>query len=229
MSPLFSQAQLLGLDEHHLIELPGGQRLTAATATAFLAMQQAARSAGLELAVASGHRNFGRQLQIWNGKFTGQRPLLDADSRPLDTDRLDETQKVAAILRWSALPGCSRHHWGTDLDLYAPNLLPAGARLQLEPWEYRADGYFAPLSAWLDAHMADFGFYRPYTGAASSMGDEPWHLSFIPEARQAEQLLRLESLATCLQSADIAGKACILAQLPQLWHQLTSHAQESTP
>lgn len=229
MSPLFSQAQLLGLDECHLVCLADGQRLTAATAAAFVAMQQAARDAGLELAIASGYRSFARQLLIWNGKFRGERPLLDAEGRPLDPARLGERQTVAAILRWSALPGASRHHWGTDLDCYAPGLLPAGERLRLEPWEYSASGYFAPLSTWLDAHMADFGFFRPYTGAEQGIGNEPWHLSFAPESRQAEQLLRLDSLKDCLQAADIEGKACILEQLPRLWRQLLGHRQEDTP
>ena len=51
----FSQAQLLGQDESHLVCLPDGQRLTAATAAAFLAMQQAARQDGLELAVITSY------------------------------------------------------------------------------------------------------------------------------------------------------------------------------
>jgi len=229
MTTDFSQAQLLGQDEGHLVCLPDGQHLTSATAAAFLSMQQAARQEGLELAIASGYRSFERQLLIWNGKFRGERPLLDADSQPLDPGRMNDQQKVDAILRWSALPGASRHHWGTDLDLYAPNLLPAGQRLRLETWEYGDGGYFEALTAWLDAHMADFGFYRPYTGTGQGVGNEPWHLSFAPESHQAERLLRLDSLTACLQTAEIEGKACILAQLPTLWRQLTRHNPEDTP
>ena len=44
------------------------------------------------------------------------------------------------ILRWSALPGGSRHHWGTEIDIFDPDLLPQGQSLQLEPWEYESGG-----------------------------------------------------------------------------------------
>ncbi|MCZ8486094.1 D-alanyl-D-alanine carboxypeptidase family protein [Vibrio lentus] len=33
--------------------------------------------------------------------------------------RSSEQQKLSAILRWSALPGASRHHWGCDFDVFA--------------------------------------------------------------------------------------------------------------
>ena len=131
----------------------GGQRLPA--------MQQAAREAGFDLQPASTFRDFDRQLAIWNGKFCGQRPVLDKDSRPIDVAPLSAAERCEAILRWSALPGASRHHWGSDLDVYDPSLLPEGQKLQLEPWEYEEGGYFAPLNQWLTAHMAEFGFYRP--------------------------------------------------------------------
>ena len=65
-----------------------------------------------------------------------ERPLLDARNQPLDALQLGETERLHAILHWSALPGTSRHHWGTDLDIYDPDCLPAGTRLALEPWEY---------------------------------------------------------------------------------------------
>ncbi|MCV5359665.1 M15 family metallopeptidase, partial [Escherichia coli] len=91
---------------------------------------------------------------IWNGKWRGERPLLDASSQPIDALQLCEIERLHAILRWSALPGTSRHHWGTDLDIYDPDCLPAGTKLALEPWEYEAGGWFADLSEWLSDHMS---------------------------------------------------------------------------
>ncbi len=216
-----TSAHWLGLDPSHLQSLPdSGHRLMPGTATAFLAMQQAARADGIELAIASSYRDFARQLQIWNDKFTGVRPLLDAQCQPLAVARLSEEQRVAAILRWSALPGTSRHHWGSDLDIYSPALLPAGHPLQLEPWEYGCEGYFAPLTAWLDAHMAEFGFYRPFTEHSQTQGGvaaEPWHLSFQPDAALMAQELEFQALYHCLSHSNLAGQSCILAQLPTLW------------
>ena len=213
-----TQDQLLGLDESHLILVGRGpHRLTAATAAAFNDMQVAAAHEGFNLQAASSWRSFERQLAIWNGKWRGERPLLDADNQPLDALQLDDMERLHAILRWSALPGTSRHHWGTDLDIYDPDCLPVGTRLALEPWEYEAGGWFADLGEWLGDHMADFGFFLPYAkplDAAQGVAYEPWHISFAPES--GEQRLDPDALALCLQQADIEGKACILSHLDEI-------------
>ncbi len=213
-----TQDQLLGLDESHLILVGRGpHRLTAATAAAFNDMQVAAAHEGFNLQAASSWRGFERQLAIWNGKWRGERPLLDADNQPLDALQLDDMERLHAILRWSALPGTSRHHWGTDLDIYDPDCLPVGTRLALEPWEYEAGGWFADLGEWLGDHMADFGFFLPYAkplDAAQGVAYEPWHISFAPES--GEQRLDPNALALCLQQADIEGKECILAHLDEI-------------
>lgn len=83
---------------------------------------------------------------------------MDANSQPLDVSSLDDGERCEAILRWSAMPGSSRHHWGSDLDIYDPDLLPVDSSLQLEPWEYEEGGYFAALNAWLSVHMHEYGF-----------------------------------------------------------------------
>jgi LAS superfamily LD-carboxypeptidase LdcB len=213
-----TQDQLLGLDESHLILVGRGpHRLTAATAAAFNDMQVAAAYEGFNLQAASSWRSFERQLAIWNGKWRGERPLLDADNQPLDALQLDDMERLHAILRWSALPGTSRHHWGTDLDIYDTDCLPVGTRLALEPWEYEAGGWFADLGEWLGDHMADFGFFLPYAkplDAAQGVAYEPWHISFAPES--GEQRLDPDALALCLQQADIEGKECILAHLDEI-------------
>lgn len=218
MSQALFSAHCLGLDESHLIQLPDSpHRLLPATAIAFLAMQQAALADGIELALASSYRSFDRQLVIWNEKFTGQRPVLDGNSQPLDVMILTDEERIHAILRWNALPGTSRHHWGTDMDIYAPSLLPSGQTLQLEPWEYSPSGYFSKLTDWLDSHMQEHGFCRPFAHDHGGVAIEPWHLSHSSESLRMSQFLTQEALAVCLQQSAIAGKACILAQLPTLW------------
>lgn len=218
MNQALCSAHCLGLDESHLIQLPDSpHRLRPATAVAFIAMQQAASADGIELALASSYRSFARQLLIWNEKFTGLRPVLDINSRPLDVSALDDEARIHAILRWSALPGTSRHHWGTDMDIYAPSLLPSGQTLQLEPWEYSPSGYFAKLTRWLDSHMQEHGFCRPFAHDQGGVAVEPWHLSHSSESLRMSQFLTQDALAACLQQSAIAGKACILAQLPTLW------------
>ncbi|MEI9749487.1 M15 family metallopeptidase [Moellerella wisconsensis] len=205
--------QLTGRACGHLVSLNSHHRLQFNATKAFLALQQAAARAGFKLQPASSFRDFTRQQAIWNGKFTGARVVLDADSQPLDITQLSEGKLCEAILRWSALPGASRHHWGTELDIYDPFLLPEDKSLELTPWEYEEGGYFYHLSQWLTENMAAFDFYRPFTATDAGVAYEPWHISYWPLSHQAEALLTPEVIAQILSTEDIAGKTWLLANL----------------
>ncbi|CAI1869632.1 M15 family metallopeptidase [Serratia proteamaculans] len=214
---MITPEMLTGRSTDHLVPLCGNHRLQPAAVAAFLAMQQAALAAGFDLQPASTFRDFDRQQAIWNGKFCGQRPVLDKDSRPIDITPLSAAERCEAILRWSALPGASRHHWGSDLDVYDPSLLPAGQKLQLEPWEYQHGGYFYPLNQWMTAHMAEFGFYRPFTEEGDGVAVEPWHLSYRPLAREAEHLLTPALLLAAWKNKDVAGAQWLEEHLPSIF------------
>ena len=104
-------------------------------------------------------------------------------------------ERVDAILWWSALPGASRHHWGTDFDVMDARAMPAGYKLQVVPAEYLAGGPFHRLTTWLDAHMHAFGFFRPYTTDRGGVSPEPWHLSYAPVAQRAQAALSVDGAA----------------------------------
>ena len=124
LSPL-SPLELTGRARTHVRQLPGLDcTLHPQAAAALLALQAAGERDGIELQAVSGFRDFGQQLAIWNAKFRGARALLDAAGAPLTVLGLDEPQRVAAILVWSALPGASRHHWGSDCDVIDRSALP---------------------------------------------------------------------------------------------------------
>ena len=53
MAPELNPRQLTGREESHLVALPSGHRLQAQAAAAFQALQDDARSAGFDLAIAS--------------------------------------------------------------------------------------------------------------------------------------------------------------------------------
>ncbi|MEQ4510721.1 MAG: M15 family metallopeptidase [Dickeya sp.] len=214
---MMSPACLTGKSDRHLVTLSGSHRLQPEAVAAFTAMQQAAQQAGFNLQPASTFRDFDRQRQIWNGKFTGQRPLLDHHCQPIDALALDEGARCEAILRWSALPGGSRHHWGSDLDVYDPDLLPAGQKLQLEPWEYQSGGYFSSLNDWLTRHMASFGFYRPFAQDNGGVAIEPWHLSYAPLAQVAQSQLTPECILHAWQGEEIAGREWLEHNLSSLF------------
>jgi LAS superfamily LD-carboxypeptidase LdcB len=183
---------------------------------AWLALRAEAGRAGIDLVAASSFRDFEHQLRIWNAKFRGERALLDAAGEPLDHASLDEGRIVEAILHWSALPGASRHHWGTEIDVIDGAALPPGQRPGLLPAEYAPGGVFERLGAWLDAHAGDFGFYRPYDRYRGGVQPEPWHLSYAPVACAAESCLTPGLLTEALAGADIAGKETVLARLADI-------------
>ena len=172
------------------------------------------RPAGFNLQVASSWRSFERQLAIWNGKWRGA-PLLDADNQPLDALQLGDMERLHAIPRWSALPGTSRHHWGTDLDIYDPDCLPAGTKLALEPWGMRR-GLVCRLE-----RVAGRSHERLRLLPALCRGRNRVRgglRTLAPELRPESDELALDpaALALCLQGADIEGKACILAHLDEI-------------
>lgn len=214
---MITPAMLTGHSRAHLAPLSANHWMQPAAVSAFLHMQQAAKKAGFDLQPVSTFRDFERQLTIWNSKFRGERPLLDHQSQPIDALQLPVAQCCEAILRWSALPGASRHHWGSDLDVYDPTLLPAGQRLQLAPWEYETGGYFASLNQWLTDSIAEFGFYRPFNEDRGGVAVEPWHLSYRPLAQEAEGLLTPECLLAAWQGQDVAGVDWLKGHLAALF------------
>jgi LAS superfamily LD-carboxypeptidase LdcB len=184
---------------------------------AFLAMREQAARDGIELAIFSAFRDFDAQLAIWNRKYRGERPLFRPDGSVRDHASLSETELIDAILEWSALPGASRHHWGTDLDVYDAAALPEGYRVQLLPAEYAADGVFARLSAWLEANMQRFGFFRPYDAYRGGVHPEPWHLSYAPVSGAALSLLTLELIEQTVRDTGILGSQAVLSQIGRVY------------
>ena len=214
----FGPLELTGRTRSHVVPLDDSRcALHPATLAAFVRLRSAARRAGFELAPASGFRDFATQLGIWNGKWTGQRPLLDRAGRPLAAARLRPAARVRAILLWSAPPGASRHHWGSDLDVYDRAALAPGGRLLLIPAEYAEGGPFAALTGWLDVNMGRFGFYRPYRTDRGGVQPEPWHLSHWPTAREASRRLRIGTLRSALAGAELEGRRALLAALPGVY------------
>jgi len=210
--------ELTGRARTHVVELDQPHCvLHYGAVTSFLAMRDSAATAGIDLVAASSFRDFDRQLHIWNGKWRGERPLLDRDGRSLDGTALDEAARIDAILCWSALPGGSRHHWGTDCDLIDAAALPDGYRVQLVPGEYAPGGVFERLTKWLDGNMGRFGFYRPYASAHCGAGMEPWHVSYWPVAAEALEALTLPLLRDALAGSEILGKEQVLERLPEIY------------
>ena len=212
-----NEAELTGQARTHIVPVADPDCLLhARAAVPFLNLRRAAMRDGFDLVPVSSFRDFGRQLNIWNGKFSGARPLFDAAGASIDAAALDPLQRINAILLWSALPGASRHHWGTDVDLIDRKATEAGYQVKLTREEFAAEGPFARLAEWLETHAARFGFFRPFQGVRSGVQAEPWHFSFAPIAEKARRNLSPKVLYAAISASPLLGKELILAHLDEL-------------
>ncbi|HEY8538266.1 MAG TPA: M15 family metallopeptidase [Steroidobacteraceae bacterium] len=213
-----NEHELTGRARTHVIELEQPKcTLHYEAVASFLAMRDAAASEGIDLQVCSSFRDFETQLQIWNRKWRGERPIFDRQGRELDRSKLSDAECVDAILCWSAIPGGSRHHWGTDIDVIDAAAVPSCYSVQLVPGEYAPDGIFARLSSWLEANMQRFGFFRPYRTDRGGVSPEPWHLSYAPVAVPALESLSLSMLRQVIEASALEGKNHVLARLPEIY------------
>ncbi|MFC4309888.1 M15 family metallopeptidase [Steroidobacter flavus] len=213
-----NELELTGQARTHVVELSDPRCMLHYEAVAsFLAMRDAARVDGIDLTPRSSFRDFQAQLGIWNRKWTGERAIYDRQGLLLDRKQLSDSAAVDAILCWSAIPGGSRHHWGSDVDVIDAAAVPPGYTVELLPGEYAPEGIFGRLSQWLDANMRRFGFYRPYRTDRGGVSPEPWHLSYAPISQAALESLSLSTLRRVLEASNIEGKAHVLARLPEIY------------
>lgn len=132
---------------------------------AFIRMWEAAKNDGIKLVMISGARTFQTQNVVWARRWNESQIAAGPG-------------RVKNLLRYSALPGCSRHHWGTDLDLNAN---------RTDYWR-TTDG--KKIYQWLCENAHKFGFYQPYSAKGSPGSglrekgheEERWHWSYYPLA-----------------------------------------------
>jgi LAS superfamily LD-carboxypeptidase LdcB len=210
-------AHVLGHEEQLLVECQNGFLLLPEVCQAFKTMQKAAAQDDIDLQIVSSYRSFERQSQIWQNKWSGKAVLLDANEQPLETATLSSQEKMLAILTWSALPGASRHHWGTDLDVYDKKAVEeCKDDFQLVCGEYD-QGPCSNLNAWLSEHAEEFGFDRPYAKYKGGVAREPWHISYSASAKKMSALMSEQLLVEALKNSDILGLETILEWMPKLY------------
>lgn len=115
-------------------------------------------------------------------------------------ETLSTEEREVEILGASAAPGISRHHWGTDFDLFSlnPRNFVDGARMN--------DEY-----QWLAKHGVHWGYSQAYIGGHQDHGymEERWHWSYVP-------------IAAALQDHVRANEAHFAAALNAQWDSFES-------
>jgi LAS superfamily LD-carboxypeptidase LdcB len=208
---------LTGCTETHLQHIAEGIAIHRQMTSAWLALQKAAETDGITIKIVSGFRSFQRQAAIWQAKCDGLRPVYNLEQQRVPVTTLTGLSKLEAILLYSALPGASRHHWGTELDIYDAAAVAADYQPQLLNAEYQPAGPFARLTQWLSDNALHFGFFQPYQHYLGGVAAEPWHLSFAPIAIPYLQAFTLETLRQCIEQHSIAEQHTVLEHLPHLY------------
>ena len=139
----------------------------------FIEMWNHAKKDGIQLTIRSATRNFNYQKGIWERKWNG---ATKVSGKRLNETVHNHTERALQILEYSSMPGTSRHHWGTDIDLNAFEN------------SYFESGEGLKIYIWLTNNAGSYGFCQPYTakGDARPNGynEEKWHWSFKPVAIQ---------------------------------------------
>jgi len=172
------------------------------TLDAFLKMAETAKKDGIELKIASATRNFDSQKIIWENKWNG---VLLADGKNLFKNFPDELERFKKILEYSSVPGTSRHHWGTDIDIN--DSTPSYFKTEKGEKEY----------AWLVKNAPLFGFCQSYTlkGQDRPTGyyEEKWHWSYLPLAKifteEYKNLIKEEDITGFLGDKYVVGQDLI--------------------
>ncbi len=175
-----------------------------------------AAACGFRLQIESAYRPFEKQLSIWNRKARGELPLLDSNGCPMECPK-DQEELMYAILTWSALPGASRHHLGTDIDVVDGASCPPGYEVQLTPAE--CEGIFARFHSFLDNRFNSdtaYGFSRVFVPGRGKIRPEGWHIAHLPTSRKRLSHFSLQKLREIYERVDMACKDAVLANLESL-------------
>ncbi len=172
--------------------------LRKATYEAFIRLHDAAKKDGISFIIRSATRNFNRQKQIWEAKWSGARSV---GGKNIAKSISDPVERALKILEYSSMPGTSRHHWGTDIDLNAFEN------------SYFEKGKGKKEYDWLLKHAANFGFCQPYTkkdnARPNGYQEEKWHWTYMPLSEIFTKQAKLEltnDKIVGFKGADTAAK-----------------------
>lgn len=165
----FTRNQLIGKGNPDIVGDSYTSKMHKAAKEAFNKMKAEAAKENIKMEVVSAYRSFQRQKEIFERKY-----------RKFISDGLSSEDAIEKIIEYSTIPGTSRHHWGTDLDIIDANA-PRPADVLL-PRNFHGNGPYCGLKMWMDDNSEKFGFFEVYTdnGHRKGFKYEPWHFSYAP-------------------------------------------------
>jgi LAS superfamily LD-carboxypeptidase LdcB len=191
----FTQGQLIGKDESNIVGNSYTTKMHREAAIAFQNMKLEAAKESIDIELVSAYRSFQRQKEIYEAKY-----------KKYSSQGLAPIIAIKKIIEYSTIPGTSRHHWGTDIDIIDGNAKPR-PRSVLEAKLFHGEGPFCKIKDWLTENAASFGFYEVYTNDANRRGFkyEPWHFSYAPLSKPMLLEYKKLDIKKILQQEKIFG------------------------
>ncbi|MBS3155243.1 M15 family metallopeptidase [Candidatus Woesearchaeota archaeon] len=142
-------------------------RLRRIVSEAFSEMKLEAEKDKIKLYPTSSYRDFNKQSQMWNREYESN-----------IKENLSHDQLIKKTLKYYSIPGTSRHHWGTDIDVVDSSKVNENLP-KLNPKQFEG-GIFKELNKWIKENANRFGFYIVYDNNPKRDGFEyePWHISY---------------------------------------------------
>ena len=165
----------------------------------FKQMQNDAKKEGVEIEIVSGYRSYEKQKDIWNNKY----------NKNFENGILG-IKNINRIIQYSTLPGTSRHHWGTDIDIIDKRFIPKGDLL-IEK-NFAENGIYSQLFYWMKKNSKKYGFYLVYDDSPKRKGFkfEPWHYSYKPlSAIFLRRFIKRNLLFKITQDSSLLGRQFI--------------------
>ncbi len=188
---------LIGMDNSRIVS--DTILLEKETYSAFIKMKDAAEKDGIVIKLVSGFRDFYRQQMIWNNKY----------KKFTNEFSLDGPTAIKEIIRFSTIPGTSRHHWGTEIDIIDKNF--ENEKDLLISKKYEEGGIFNSLKKWMDKNSKRFGFYIVYDDDSNRPGFEyePWHYTYKPVSNLYQREFLKLDLKSIISKTKVEGKEFI--------------------
>lgn len=180
-----------------------------------ISLSDAAVKDGINIAVYSGFRSFDHQLNIWNNKLSGKKVILDDKGLPIKHDAYSLHEKIELMLKWMSIPSMSRHHWGTDVDIYDSSV-PMEENFTLLPRDYDENQKFYKVYDWMKLNAYKYGFYMVPT-AHTLLNPEPWHWTYKSIADQFESQMTRAVVIECIENCKILGKDFLLDNIDRFF------------
>ena len=191
----YNKNQLIGKENSAIIGDTYTSKMHKEAKVAFEKMKVAALKDEINIEVVSAYRSFQKQKSIFENKY-----------KRFTQEGLTPIESVEKIIEYSTIPGTSRHHWGTDIDIIDANY--PKPKSVLKEGNFYGNGPYCKLKEWMDRHSEFYGFYEVYTKNPKRKGFkyEPWHFSYAPVSIPMLEAYQKLDIKSILKEEKVLGQ-----------------------